>query len=99
MSVLGVFALGTVGYFWYQLRAPYGLVNANPPRPAGEAVVAAAAETTAPIRPAGAPAGQGPIPVFQGPLRCPPRRQPAHRRRLLPRRRHWPYPNHRPGPF
>ena len=66
MGVLGVFALGTVGYFWYQLRTPYALVNANPPRPAGEAVVAAAAETTAPVRPAAAPTGQGPIPGLPG---------------------------------
>ena len=66
MGVLGVFALGTVGYFWYQLRTPYALVNANPPRPAGEAVVAAAAETTAPVKPAAAPTGQGPIPGLPG---------------------------------
>src|SRR3989449_2096261 len=66
MGVLGVFALGTVGYFWYQLRTPYALVNTNPPRPAGEAVVAAAAETTAPVRPAAAPVGQGPIPGLPG---------------------------------
>ena len=80
MGVLGVFALGTVGYFWYQLRAPYGLVNANPPRPAGEAVVAAAAETAAPIRSAGAPAGQGPIPGLPGSAALPsptPARAPA----------------------
>src|SRR3989454_6385416 len=66
MGVLGVFALGTVGYFWYQLRTPYALVNANPPRPAGEALGAAAAETTAPIRPAAAPTGHGPIPRLPG---------------------------------
>jgi Flp pilus assembly protein TadD len=67
MGVLGLFALGTVGYFWYQLRTPYGLVNTNPPRPAGEAAVAAAAETTAPVRPpAAAPSGQGPIPGLPG---------------------------------
>ena len=65
MGVLGVFAVGTVGYFWYQLRTPYGLVNANPPRPAAEAVVAAA-ETTAPIKPAGAPAAQALIPGLPG---------------------------------
>ena len=60
MGVLGVFAVGTVGYFWYQLRTPYALVNANPPRPGGEAVVAAA-ETSAPTKPAATPAAQGPI--------------------------------------
>ncbi len=79
MGVLGVFAVGTVGYFWYQLRTPYALVNANPPRPAAEAVVAAA-ETTAPIKPAGAPAGQGPIPGLPGSAALPsatPARAPA----------------------
>jgi tetratricopeptide (TPR) repeat protein len=65
MGVLGVFALGTVGYFWYQLRTPYGLVNANPPRPGGEAVVAAA-ETSVPAKPAAAPAAQGSIPGLPG---------------------------------
>jgi tetratricopeptide (TPR) repeat protein len=65
MGLLGVFAVGTVGYFWYQLRSPYTLVNANPPRPAAEAVVAAA-ETTAPIKPAGAPGAQAPIPGLPG---------------------------------
>jgi len=80
MGVLGVFALGTVAYFWYQLRTPYALVNANPPRPAGEAVVAAAAETTAPTRPAAAPTGQGPIPGLPGSAALPsptPARTPA----------------------
>src|SRR3989442_3834061 len=80
MGVLGVFALGTVGYFWYQLRTPYALVNANPPRPAGEAVVAAAAETTAPVRPAAAPTAQGPIPRLPGAAALPsptPPRTPA----------------------
>ena len=80
MGVLGVFALGTVGYFWYQLRTPYALVNSNPPRPAGEAAVAAAAETAAPIRPAGASVGQGPIPGLPGAAALPsptPPRTPA----------------------
>ncbi len=65
MGVLGVFAVGTVGYFWYQLRTPYALVNANPPRPGGEAVVAAA-ETSVPAKPAAAPAAQGSIPGLPG---------------------------------
>jgi tetratricopeptide (TPR) repeat protein len=35
IGVLGVFALGTVGYFWYQLPPPPALVNTSPgPRPA-----------------------------------------------------------------
>ncbi len=65
MGVLGVFAVGTVGYFWYQLRTPYALANANPPRPGGEAVVAAA-ETSVPAKPAAAPAAQGSIPGLPG---------------------------------
>jgi len=65
MGVLGVFAIGTVGYFWYQLRTPYALANANPPRPGGEAVVAAA-ETSVPAKPAAAPAAQGSIPGLPG---------------------------------
>ena len=31
MGLLGAFALGTAAYFWYQLRPPAPLVNANPP--------------------------------------------------------------------
>jgi len=36
MGVLSVFAVGTIGYFWYQLRPAPALVNLNPP-PRGEA--------------------------------------------------------------
>ncbi len=35
-GVLAAFALGTVVYFWIQLRPPASLVNANPPRAADE---------------------------------------------------------------
>jgi tetratricopeptide (TPR) repeat protein len=42
VGVLGVFALGTVGYFWYQLRPPAPLVNLNPKHPPEQAVAAAA---------------------------------------------------------
>ena len=42
MSALGVFALCTVAYFWYQLRPPQPWVNANP-RSAQEAPVQVAA--------------------------------------------------------
>jgi tetratricopeptide (TPR) repeat protein len=49
-GALGVFALGTVIYFWMQLRPPPALVNANPP-PQAEAAVAGAD-----ARPAAAPA-------------------------------------------
>ena len=49
-GLLGSFALGTVAYFWIQLRPPPSLVNANPPRPAQEAAAAGVA--------AGQPAGK-----------------------------------------
>src|SRR5918995_1134394 len=42
MGALGVFAVGTVVYFWIQLQPPPPLVNRNPPPPAGETQVAAA---------------------------------------------------------
>ena len=42
MAALGVFAVGTVVYFWIQLQPPAALVNRNPPPPAGETQVAAA---------------------------------------------------------
>src|ERR671910_765853 len=42
MGALGVFAVGTVVYFWIQLQPPPTLVNRNPPPPAGETQVAAA---------------------------------------------------------
>jgi tetratricopeptide (TPR) repeat protein len=59
LGVLGAFAVGTVVYFWIQLRPPPSLVNTNPERPAGEAPVAvAAAPVSAPVAaatPAAAP--------------------------------------------
>jgi tetratricopeptide (TPR) repeat protein len=42
MGALGVFAVGTVIYFWIQLRPAPALVNTNPQRPADEVQVAAA---------------------------------------------------------
>jgi Flp pilus assembly protein TadD len=60
MGALGVFALGTVVYFWIQLSPAPSLVNTNPPRPGGEAQVAAAGEPQAP-RP-GVPAAPSAIP-------------------------------------
>jgi tetratricopeptide (TPR) repeat protein len=59
LGVLGVFALGTVGYFWYQLRPPPSLVNANPVRPSNEAPVQVA-QARAPA--ATAPAATSTIP-------------------------------------
>jgi Tfp pilus assembly protein PilF len=52
LGALGVFTVGTVIYFWMQLRPPAPLVNLNPQRPSGEAQVAAA--------PAPAPAASAP---------------------------------------
>ena len=36
MTLLGLFSLSTVIYFWYQLRPPSSLVNANPKSPTDE---------------------------------------------------------------
>ena len=41
MGVLGVAVVGTIGYFWYQLRPPAPLFNPNPP-PAAAGPVASA---------------------------------------------------------
>jgi tetratricopeptide (TPR) repeat protein len=54
MGALGVFALGTVGYFWYHLRPPQALVNLNPQRQTEAAALAADAKASATV--AGAPA-------------------------------------------
>ena len=57
MGALGVFALGTIVYFWYQLRPAPSLVNANPqPQPAALATAPApAAPVVAPsVGPTGA---------------------------------------------
>src|SRR5205085_82410 len=43
MGALSVFAVGTVIYFWVQLRPPPSLVNLNPPRQAETALAEAAA--------------------------------------------------------
>ena len=43
MGALGIFAVGTVIYFWVQLRPPPSLVNLNPPRGADVQVVDAGA--------------------------------------------------------
>jgi tetratricopeptide (TPR) repeat protein len=61
LSALGVFAVGTVIYFWIQLRPPTPLVNLNPKPPAGQAQVAVAPAPTAPV-PTAAPAAQTGIP-------------------------------------
>ncbi len=65
MGLLGVFALGTVGYFWYQLRPPPALVNANPPRtnsaPAPQVAEAKAIVAPSPV--AAAPSAIPGLPV------------------------------------
>jgi tetratricopeptide (TPR) repeat protein len=64
MGCLGVFALGTGVYFWYQLRPPPSLVNTNPARSGAE--VAAAPVESKPGATATAPAGPGAIPGLPG---------------------------------
>ena len=61
MGSLGAFALGTVVYFYFQLRPPPALVNANPPRTAAESAAPAVADAR-PVASAAAPAGAQPIP-------------------------------------
>jgi tetratricopeptide (TPR) repeat protein len=60
LGALGVFAVGTVMYFWIQLRPPAPLVNLNPKPPAGQAQVAVAPATAAPVL--AAPGSQSVIP-------------------------------------
>ena len=64
MGALGVFAVGTVVYFWFQLRPPPSLVNLNPPRQA-ETAVADAGTAARPAVAAPAPA-QNSIPGLPG---------------------------------
>jgi tetratricopeptide (TPR) repeat protein len=56
VGALGAFAVGTVVYFWIQLRPPAQLVNTNPPSPPAAEIPAAAATST----PAGRAAAGGP---------------------------------------
>lgn len=60
VGVLAAFAIGTVGYFWYQLRPPAPLVNANPSPPANEKPTAIA--QAAPAASAAAPSSTPAIP-------------------------------------
>jgi len=48
LGVLGAFGVGTVVYFWLQLRTPSPLYNTNPPPPSGEAQVTVAPRTPPP---------------------------------------------------
>jgi tetratricopeptide (TPR) repeat protein len=43
LGLLGVFGVGVCGYFWYQLRPPAPLVNANPPRAAAQELASSTA--------------------------------------------------------
>lgn len=57
LAMLGICAVGIVGYFWYQLRPPAPLAIANPSQPIGEKMralaeaAAPAADPVAPMRP------------------------------------------------
>jgi tetratricopeptide (TPR) repeat protein len=91
MGALGAFAVGTMIYFYIQLRPPPSLVNLNPPRPAEEATAAASPAATQAAKPIagtapsaipglpGAPAPAAAAPVAQAPAAtpavAPPRRQ------------------------
>lgn len=77
LATLGLCAVGIVVYFWYQLRPPYPLVNANPPRTA-EQVAAAPQPAVAPVTPSAAPASAA-IPGLPGatPAAAPPAAAPA----------------------
>jgi tetratricopeptide (TPR) repeat protein len=89
MGALGVFAVGTVVYFWMQLRPPAPLVNLNPKPPAGEQVAAApkASPSSAPAPsmksaipglPAAAPVTKAePAPRIETPVLKPPVRPSA----------------------
>jgi tetratricopeptide (TPR) repeat protein len=77
LASLGVFAIGVVVYFWYQLRPPYPLVNTNPVRPTAEAQVAAAPQAPAASNAAAASSaipglpGSPPAPPVQPSARAP----------------------------
>src|SRR4051812_30505362 len=52
LGALGVFALGIVGYFWYQLRPPASLVNLRPAQTAPRDPIASAPVVAIPPTPA-----------------------------------------------
>jgi Flp pilus assembly protein TadD len=63
LGILGAFAVGTVGYFWYQLRPPPPLVNSNPTRTGNEVPAPQVAHASPAAAPAAAPAAPAqPIP-------------------------------------
>ncbi|HEX5477109.1 MAG TPA: tetratricopeptide repeat protein [Burkholderiales bacterium] len=69
MGALGIAVLGTVGYFWYQLRPAPSLVNRNPPvtAPLAAADPAQARPRAAPARMASLPIEKAPIPGLPDP--------------------------------
>jgi len=69
MGCLGAFALGTVIYFYIQLRPPPALVNANPPRQAEQQVAAVEPAKSAPV--AEASANPSAIPGLPGSAAAP----------------------------
>jgi Flp pilus assembly protein TadD len=77
LGALGVFAVGTVIYFWLQLRPAPALANTNPPRPSNETQIAAAdlkpTPTVVPSAPAsaipGLPASATPAAPAPAPLK------------------------------
>jgi len=78
VAVLGAFALGTVVYFWLQLRPAPSLVNPNPVRSADEKVVAPAAAPAAPAQAAQTAPAAGAIPGLPaGPVSQPTAPSPA----------------------
>ncbi|MEO8144411.1 MAG: tetratricopeptide repeat protein [Betaproteobacteria bacterium] len=73
MGTLGAFAVGTVAYFWIQLRPTAPLVNTNPARSASEKPVESGAEKSAAATPAAtASTGLAAIPGLPGSAPPPP---------------------------
>ena len=77
LGVLGLFAVGTVVYFWYQLRPPQSLVNLNPTPSAQTAQAAQAAVQPAPARPAPAVPSSAPQATIPGLPAAAPKSAPA----------------------
>jgi len=73
IGVLGAFAIGTIVYFWIQLRPPPPLVNLSPTPQTGEAPIAAApAPVARPVNPASTTAAGQAIPGLPGIATTPP---------------------------
>ena len=88
MAALSVFSIGTIVYFWYQLRPPPSLVNLNPAQSAPRETVATA-PTPAPAPPAPAaapgPSAAASIPGLPGAARAAGSATPAIPRATQPR--------------